>query len=63
MKQYEVNHPDTIESSGFYDWEESLNSEFTKELKQIGLIELGRDIKMTWFRLFEITVFFAVAMW
>ena len=48
LKKYEIPEsacPEKILDSDVYDWEKTLSSEFTQELKQIARKELGRDIK------------------
>jgi hypothetical protein len=56
LKKYEIRDdqcPENIPSSGVYDWEKSLSSDFTKELKEIAIKVLGKDIKASSERLWQ----------
>ena len=52
---------DTIPSSNVYDWELTKSSPFTKELQEGARQILGQDIKISWGRIFESVVLFAIA--
>ena len=45
-----------IPMNNVYDWEATLKDPFTLELKEIARRELGKNIKMNWYRTIEISV-------
>jgi cytochrome b involved in lipid metabolism len=45
-----------------YDWEATLKDPFTIELKNIARKQLGKDIKINWYRTIESTVLFLIAL-
>ena len=52
---------DTIPSANVFDWELTKNSEFTKELQEGARKILGQDIKISWGRIIESIILFAIA--
>lgn len=52
---------DTIKSANVFDWEATKNSAFYKELKEGAQKILGNDIKISWPRILESVVLFAIA--
>ena len=58
LKKYELAEtPEPeIPASNVFNWKKTKSSPFTKELHDIARKELGKEIKMTWFRVFEIFV-------
>lgn len=59
---YEVKlQLDMIPASGVYDWEATKQSPFTKELHEMARRELGKDIKITYRRFFELAVLALIA--
>ena len=62
LKKYEVREREFISSSDAYDWAETLNCPFTKELRETARIILGSDIKATYNRYYEYTLLFAILL-
>lgn len=62
LKQYEVKERKVILDSNTYDWEKTMSSPFTKELKEIANKVLGKDIKASWSRYVEYVLLFAALM-
>ena len=64
LSQYELLIPPKTEisPSNIYNWELTKSSEFTKELKSMARQEIGKDIKCTWPRLFELVIITLLAL-
>lgn len=62
LSYYEVQHPDVIKSSGVFDWEGTKSDPFTIELQEAARKAIGKNIKATTHRFFELLVLFFVAM-
>lgn len=61
MKKYEVTEIFSIPDNDDFDWNETLNSDFTKEFKEVINTELKyRDIKASWNETMKNTVLFIV---
>lgn len=58
LSQYELLIPpqEKIIPSNIYNWEVTKSSEFTKELKSMARQEIGKDIKCSWPRVFELVI-------
>jgi delta11-fatty-acid desaturase len=58
LSKYEIKSKEVpdIKPSNIYNWESTKSSKFTQELKQIAIEEVGKNIKWTWPRIFEIFV-------
>ena len=64
LNKYKIKQEeDNIKSSDVYDWKATKDSEFTKELKAMAREIIGKEIKITWWRIFEITLIFLLALW
>lgn len=63
LSRYEIPsiHPE-IPPSNIYDWDKTKSSQFTKALKALGKESLGNDIKMTWFRLIELSLIYILSI-
>jgi hypothetical protein len=48
--------------SNVYDWEATLKDPFTLELKDIARKQLGKNIKMNWYRTIEISVLLLITI-
>ena len=53
---------DKISSSDVFDWDQTINSPFTKELQEGARKILGQNIKITWQRICETIILFAIAL-
>lgn len=64
LSRYEIpsNPKSLISSSDIYNWELTKSSEFTKALKDLARQEIGQNIKITWFRFFELTLIVLLAI-
>jgi fatty acid desaturase len=64
LSAYEIEkHPlNGIVSPNVYDWKETKESEFTKELHEISRRILGKNIKATPYRVIEMTILFVIAV-
>lgn len=56
MRKYEVSERSPIASNNLYDWKKTMNSEFTKDLKDMATSVLGADIKASNLRILEYIV-------
>ena len=63
LESYEMKPApiDTIKGNSVYDWNETKESAFTKELHETARKILGKDIKISWFRIFESLVLALIA--
>ena len=69
LKKYEASPSEQliiknyISPSGIFDWEATINSEFTKELSATAKIILKDNDKITVTRLVEVVFFFLLSLW
>lgn len=54
--------PKEIPMSNVFDWDATLNDPFTIEMKSIVRRELGKNIKMNWYRTIEIITIGLIAL-
>ena len=54
--------PEEIPMNNVFDWEATLSDPFTIEMKSIVRRELGKNIKMNWYRTIEISILLLIAL-
>lgn len=62
LQKFEVKESSVIEDNNVYDWEKTLSSPFTKELKDMARNVIGNDIKASYKRFGEYGVLFIILL-